>query len=309
MSSSGGLPTVAIIGDSITKYLPYHLPEEFIFHQSAPDCKLEALIKILDSVPPSVKLIIFVVGSEGVASDGIHSCIDKVHLLLGHLRSSRPGAMAVFSSVPPRLPSLHQRYFDPRALGEINVRIRALNHHLWYLSIVNVDVGFVVHREMEWWPEELLASDGIHPNRNGLRLISETLRHVLNYRLGVLVSGELPQTLGATPQERLAMTETHVKTFATVAAGPAGATTAAAAAPGPSSLVPDPRGGPESCSDRRQSTTQHRTSTEDLARYRTSVINTVSLSSVGLDAPRAVTVERARWGLAPGTPARRPSVP
>lgn len=312
MNSSGGLPTVAIIGDSFTKHLPNSLPEEFIFHRSAPECKLENYLQILDNVPPSVKIFIFVIGSQSVAGVGIHACIEQVHLLLGHLRSSRPGAVAVFLSIPPRLPDLYQRYFDPQALGEINVRVRALNHHLWYLSIINKDVGFVAHREMEWWPEELLASDGLHPSRFGVRRMSETLRHVIHFRLGVLATGELPQLLGATPMERHVMAQTRVKTFASVAASlPASAGTLA---PGPttgtSRVPPSPvvpthhNGGPNSDTNARYSTT-----TENLALYRMSAMNASSPSLLGAYTVQPVVGDQARLGLTRPGSTDRPPVP
>ncbi|CAN7994857.1 unnamed protein product [Ixodes pacificus] len=165
---------------------------------------------------------------------------------------------------------------------------------------------------MEWWPEELLASDGLHPSPFGVRRMSETLRHVIHFRLGVLATGELPQLLGTTPQERHLMAQTRVKTFASVAASlPASAgTLASGPTTGTSRVPPSPvvpthhNGGSDSDTIARYSTTA-----QNLARYRMSAMNASSPSLLGAYTVQPVVGDQARLGLTRPGSTDRPPVP
>lgn len=133
----------------------------------------------------SVKLFIFVGGTNNCSGNPLRTCIGHLHILLAHLQSTRPDAQAVFTCIPPRLPSTLTRYFDPAHLHAVNMKIRALNHHMWYLSLVNDSVEFLPHWDVVGHPQETIARDGLHLNHLGVKLLSRNIRDTVRSRLKV----------------------------------------------------------------------------------------------------------------------------
>ena len=115
-------------------------------------------------------------GSIDVSSEPIPVVIERTELLLSHIRSSHPQTLVVFSSIPPRLPSLYTSQDQRQFLHMVNTNIRLLNHHFWYLSLMNTGVGFINHVRIDQSPWDFLALDGHHLNPRGARCLASHYR-------------------------------------------------------------------------------------------------------------------------------------
>lgn len=209
-------PVVAVIGDSQTKHLLHHfdprsrvMPTMFVSRSGG---RILDFLEEVDQLPASVRIVVLHCGTNDMPHAEPVQALRDYERLIQRTRARGNIQMAVCTLVLPRSRNRRLPYTGRRREYQCNPRATAFNRRLVQLCRRSKDLCYLDHLFHRRPPTQVLAADGLHPNFNGVRLISQNLRDLLPRLLRRLPphrpnNAAAPDPVWPTPQEAATIEE------------------------------------------------------------------------------------------------------
>lgn len=159
-------PTTLIVGDSIIRNVRFFNAATHCFPGSTVPVLLEKLPALLHSLPSSIKRVLVHIGSNDSARRQSELIKNDFMDLLNFLTSS---GKSVFISGP-----------IPTVARGADSFSRILSLNTWLQSTCSThNINFIDNFNLFWNRSLLFKADGLHPNRNGSRMLAANLQHAV----------------------------------------------------------------------------------------------------------------------------------
>ncbi|XP_064479667.1 uncharacterized protein LOC135392988 isoform X1 [Ornithodoros turicata] len=171
-------------------------------------------IEEVDLLPASVRVVVLHCGTNDMPFVEPKLAISHYQTLLERIRARGGIEMAVCTLVLPRSYNRRRPFIDRRREFQCNPRAHAFNRQLVQLCRRSRDLFYLDHGFYRRRPTHVLAADGLHPNFEGVRMMSCHLQDLIPHLLRQLPPRRAdapvnPDPVWPTPQEAAMLRRRH----------------------------------------------------------------------------------------------------